>query len=69
MIGDQRLPGPSEPPGWCKGVGFPAPAPREGAHGEGRLGERKGEGGSDRRGREENALGQAGKTSLKRTER
>lgn len=42
MIGDQRLPGPSEPPGWCEGVGFPAPAPREGAQGEERLWGREG---------------------------
>lgn len=62
MIGDQRLLGPSEPPGWCKGVGFPAPAPREGVKGEGRLGESRGEGGTDCREREESALGQAWKT-------
>lgn len=59
VIGDQQLLGPSEPPGWCKGVGFPAPAPREGAKGEGRLGERQGEGGTHRREREWSALGQA----------
>lgn len=59
VIGDQRLLGPSEPPGWCKGVGFQAPAPREGVRGEGRLGEREGEGGTHRRERERSALGQA----------
>lgn len=53
VIGDQRLLGPSEPPGWCKGVGFPAPAPREGAKGEGRLGEPEREGGTHRRERAE----------------
>lgn len=54
VIGDQRLPGPSEPPGWCKGVGSPAPAPREEGEGEGRWGSGGKGGGS--------ALGQAWKT-------
>lgn len=65
MIGDQRLPGSSEPPGWCEGVGFPAPTPREGAQGEGRLGEGGG-GGTGRPGREGSALGQAGRASPER---